>query len=148
MIIKDVFSVSSKILITAPRQFGKSTNINMIKRFLEIEVDPTGSPKPIHTTKNYRLFKDNNLDICTEEDFFNEHFGRHPVVFMDFEPLADVYDFTNMIDMLRIIIAKSFSEHSFLLGVASFKINTTYFDNYESIPTIRKSCLLYTSRCV
>lgn len=112
--IRQVFSRSSRILITAPPRFGKSTNIDMIKRFLEIEVDLTHKTKPVPATNNYKLFIENNLKICRDKEFFQEHFGKHPVVHVDFAPLSYARDFTDMLDALRTVISKSFEQHSYL----------------------------------
>ena len=43
MLIKEiVYSRDKVLLITCPRRFGKSTNMNMIKRFLELQIDKNG----------------------------------------------------------------------------------------------------------
>ena len=129
LMIRDVFCESSRILITAPRRFGKSTNVDMVKRFLEIEVDAIGTPKPAHATKNYKLFKDNNLEICSDEEFFNEHFAKYPVVHINCAPLSDAHSFVNMLDIFRTIVTKTFNQHIYLLDAARFKIKEVYFDD-------------------
>lgn len=116
LMIRDVFNSSSRILITAPGQFGKSTNIDMIKRFLEIGVDSmTGIIKPVNTTENYKLFKGNNLYICKDKEFFNEHFGKHPVIHIDCELLGRLSGSVSMVERFRTIIRSSFNQHRYLL---------------------------------
>lgn len=114
LMIRDVYAESSRILITAPRRFGKSTNLDMVKRFFEIEVDTLCNPKPVHTTYNYKLFKDYNLEICKDIGFLNEHFGKHPVLFIDFKPLCRVVDSANILDAFKVIIENSFNQHSYI----------------------------------
>ena len=48
MFIKEFLAASSGkvVLITRPRRWGKSLNMDMLKRFLSIEVDEQGAPLP------------------------------------------------------------------------------------------------------
>ena len=47
LFIKDVMTDALKVpLITRPRRWGKSSNMNMLKTFLEIEVDEHGNELP------------------------------------------------------------------------------------------------------
>ena len=48
MFIKEFLEASSGkvVLITRPRRWGKSLNMDMLKRFLSIEVDEQGAPIP------------------------------------------------------------------------------------------------------
>lgn len=142
LIIKDIFKHSSRLLITAPQQFGKSVNIDMIKRFLAIEVDEaTCTPKPVDTTENYKLFKDNNLNICNDEEFFNNHFRKHPVIHIDFKPLGKVPldRSVNWMEKVCTIVKKSFNQHIYLLHnynknlfYSLDPLNENFFKNYFS----------------
>ena len=54
LLIKDVLEDSGEvILITRPRRWGKSLNMDMVRRFLEIEVDHQGNPLPQEQSVNY-----------------------------------------------------------------------------------------------
>lgn len=59
LLIKDFLNHPAKVLlITCPRRWGKSINMDMIKTFLEIQVDENGN-KHLDKTKcpNYKLFR-------------------------------------------------------------------------------------------
>lgn len=123
----------SKILLTAPRYFGKSTNLDMVKRFLEIEVDDKGKPKDIFKTSNYKLFKKNNLKINRDKQFINKHLGKHPVMFIDYKPLGKIYSFDSMLASLKNIQWKTFLQHMYLLNVDNLwknDLNITIFKKY------------------
>ena len=144
LMLRDIFNSSSHLLITAPPRFGKSTNIDMVRRFLEINVDSSGTRKPVHTTENYKLFKENNLDICRHDEFFNKHFGNYPVINTDWKALSRASDFCSMIDIFRTIIFETFSLHNYLLYVDRLWINVLDINEFKRY----LSCLLYTSRDV
>ena len=58
MFIKEFLAASSGkvVLITRPRRWGKSLNMDMLKRFLSIEVDEQGAPIPQEESLNRKLF--------------------------------------------------------------------------------------------
>ena len=58
MFIKEFLEASSGevVLITRPRRWGKSLNMDMLKRFLSIEVDEQGVPLPQRKSLNRKLF--------------------------------------------------------------------------------------------
>lgn len=72
--------------VTCPHGFGKTTNLDMLRRFLQIEVNKTtGQRVDKNTTKNYKLFTDPrlNLKISQDEAFIEKHFGEYPVIVMN-----------------------------------------------------------------
>jgi hypothetical protein len=72
------------ILITAPSCFGKSVNMDMVKCFIEIQVDEnTEAPVPRGSEKsNYKLF--GGLEVMKDMDFVNNFFGKYPVMKLNF----------------------------------------------------------------
>lgn len=57
LFIKEFLESGSKVvLITRPRRWGKSINIDMLKRFLAIEVDDKGQPLPKEKCIHHKLF--------------------------------------------------------------------------------------------
>ena len=64
LLIKEVIEDSaSVILITRPRRWGKSLNMDMIEKFLAIEVDQQGNPLPQEQRINNKLFIGGEIDL-------------------------------------------------------------------------------------
>lgn len=82
MLIKAILEGTDKILITALSRFGKSTNMNMLKKFVEIQVDEKGKPIDEQFSSNYKIFKD--LQIFRNIDFLKKHFNQWPVIYVNF----------------------------------------------------------------
>ncbi|KAM0726668.1 hypothetical protein ACS0PU_007852 [Formica fusca] len=101
----------------APR-WCETTNLNMLKKFLEIEVDEHGLPIKDQADengdqvklKNKILFKDKNI---FKEKEFNEHFGRYPVIYVNFK---GVYgdSFEDVLRSFRFVLHDSFKKHLYL----------------------------------
>ncbi|XKL62304.1 hypothetical protein PGB90_002137 [Kerria lacca] len=135
MLIKEVLNESEEcFVITAPRRFGKSINLSMLKLFLTIEVDENGQritksiEKPVHDTKNYRCFTspipklpERKLKISKEIEILNKHLGKYPVIFVDFRG-GLVQSFKDVIEKCKKVIHNSYLEHEYLCR--SKKLNT------------------------
>ena len=68
LLIKEVIEDSaSVILITRPRRWGKSLNMDMIEKFLAIEVDQQGNTLPIEQRNNNKLFIGSEIDLGFSE---------------------------------------------------------------------------------
>ena len=64
LMIKELLEDSGKvILITRPRRWGKSINMDMVRRFLEIELDNEGNPLSLENQVNYKLFVGGEVDL-------------------------------------------------------------------------------------
>ena len=65
MFIKEFLAASSGkvVLITRPRRWGKSLNMDMLKRFLSIEVDEQGAPLPQEESLNRKLFVGGEVEL-------------------------------------------------------------------------------------
>ncbi|WP_425360207.1 AAA family ATPase [Candidatus Tisiphia endosymbiont of Ceraclea dissimilis] len=64
LMIKELLEDSGKvILITRPRRWGKSLNMNMLQKFFEIEVDQNGVPLPIEDRVNRILFIGGEINL-------------------------------------------------------------------------------------
>ena len=65
MFIKEFLEASSGkvVLITRPRRWGKSLNMDMLKRFLSIEVDEQGALLPQEESLNRKLFVGGEVEL-------------------------------------------------------------------------------------
>jgi hypothetical protein len=75
LFIKDFLEADDEVIVAlAPRRFGKSTNMDMVKEFL---------------TGNKKLFQDNQLKIWKEERFFfDKYCQENPVIYVDFKNIT------------------------------------------------------------
>jgi hypothetical protein len=63
LMIKELLEDNGAVtLITRPRRWGKSINMDMVRRFLEIELDNEGNPLPLEERVNYKLFAGGKVD--------------------------------------------------------------------------------------
>lgn len=111
---------SNNYIITAPRHFGKTTNMIMMKRFFEI------CRTRKQTELNAKVFfnKSLHLSIMRHQKFVNEHYGRHPVIYVNFliQPNKNTED--EIVDALRKCICRAFGPYKFLYN-GTARINTT-----------------------
>jgi len=64
LLVKDIIEDSGDvILITRPRRWGKSLNMDMVHKFLEIEVDNNGAVLPLEQRVNRKLFTGGEVDL-------------------------------------------------------------------------------------
>ncbi|KAK0093240.1 hypothetical protein PV326_013988 [Microctonus aethiopoides] len=97
LLIKELLK-TPHLLISAPPRSGKTLNMDMARRFFEIEVDEDGEAidldvveykcwlKIVETrSKNFKLFK--GKKILEEKEFVFQHFGKYPTIHVDFNNL-------------------------------------------------------------
>ena len=67
MFIKEFLAASSGevVLITRPRRWGKSLNMDMLQRFLSIAVDEQGAPIPQEESVNRKLFVGGEVELVS-----------------------------------------------------------------------------------
>ena len=131
LFIKDVFEDGDKsLLIAMPRRWGKSVNLDMLRRFLEIPVDANGNRRDKSETDNYKLFAGGQLDDrvrgkvtlsplkVAKTSFFNnvnalEIQGTRPVVYIDFMN-CQKSNYEGVLDAIKEELRKSFKQHAYL----------------------------------
>ena len=101
LFIKEVIENSADVLlITRPRRWGKSINMDMIKCFLEIEVDIYGNRLEVTDCRNRRLFFGGDVDLdfgekknikplkvaTTSSNIINRQ-GQFPVIYINFKEI-------------------------------------------------------------
>lgn len=101
-------------IITAPTKFGKSTVIDMVKRFVGITVNSNGTQITPSMTDNYKLFCDNKLNICKDQTVVTNHLGQYPVIHINYHPLKTVKDFNTLLEQLQLVVLDTFKEHTYL----------------------------------
>ncbi|MCC8483909.1 MAG: AAA family ATPase, partial [Rickettsia endosymbiont of Labidopullus appendiculatus] len=101
LMIKELLKGSGAItLITRPRRWGKSLNMDMVRRFLEVEVDDQGKLLPQDQRVNYKLFVGGEVDlglpsgrkkllkslnISKYPGLLLDYQGQFPVIFITFK---------------------------------------------------------------
>lgn len=80
-LLKEFFSNITRVFVTAPQGFGKTTNLKMIEKFTQIEFDDKGNPPPEPQSTIRDLFK--SLKIGQNEATMTHHLSQHPVIFFD-----------------------------------------------------------------
>lgn len=129
LFIKEVLDDSGKIiLITRPRRWGKTLNMDMLRRFLEIEIDEQGNPLPEEERVNRKLFCGGEIDlglasgkkkvlarlkIADYPDPIVDSQGQFPVVFITFKSI-DGEDYQSIEDRAKEQICTLFRQHSYL----------------------------------
>ena len=129
MLIKDFVTCGdTALVITCPSRFGKSTNMDMIKTFLQIQVDESGNQiKDLEKIENYQIFKqeinNKSLKIMEEHKFVRDHFANHPVIFVNFKDAGDCSKFEDIEKNIKNSIRCAFLEHEYMIEVFRKKIN-------------------------
>ncbi|XP_064214057.1 uncharacterized protein LOC107398774 [Tribolium castaneum] len=106
------------VLCTAPRRFGKSVNLSMMQRFLELEVDENGEEKTtvLEEKDNYKLFSSArfNLKVMENKKFVETHFGQYPIIEINFFCSANVKSKSDAVNVCRSAISEAFRQHRYL----------------------------------
>ncbi|XP_075231697.1 uncharacterized protein LOC142330355 [Lycorma delicatula] len=104
------------VFTTAPHNFGKTLNIQMLKHYFEIDVDENGNEILEKTkTSNYDVFR--KLNIYKNKSFFNQTFGQYPIIYLNYEKLTNIKNYQTMLEQIRLVFLDTFKQHSYLLRV-------------------------------
>ncbi|XP_060859965.1 uncharacterized protein LOC132937151 [Metopolophium dirhodum] len=159
LMIKELFQNKEfkKTVITAPRKYGKSTNLTMLKYFLEIQVDSLGKPltkanadKPITDTSHFEVFKE--LKIGKVTDIMHDHFGKYPVMYVNFKVEMYIKTYACVIETCKKVIHKAFQSHNYLqksskLDIREKKLCKLWCGDasYKTITNINDICIGFES---
>ena len=136
LFIKEIIeSGNDPILITAPRRWGKSVNISMLKTFLEIKVDKDGKPINRKETDEYKVFFESyhNLSIRNQNIKVGQDLktgkpiskpakdiqGQYPVIYISLSVKGSSYDKIEQGILSQMY--KSFQVHDYLLNSDKLK---------------------------
>ena len=129
LLIKEFVENSAEVLlVTCPRRWGKSINMDMIKTFLEIEVDSDGKKYSDKTkTHNYNIFQGNMnpsnkaieslrkpLNISKYESFVKKYQGEHPVISIDLKNVIGT-NYHEIENGIKTCLHEVFKQHKYLL---------------------------------
>jgi hypothetical protein len=116
LLIRDILELGSQkvVLFTRPRRFGKSLNCDMVKTFLELEVDKNGVELDEDKKENRDLFK--NLKIGKDKKSIRARaeLGKYPVISLSFNGIK-TNDWDGTYRLLRGLIAEIYTQFAFLL---------------------------------
>ena len=131
MFIKEFLEASSGkvVLITRPRRWGKSLNMDMLKRFLSIAVDEQGAPIPQEESLNRKLFVGGEVVIGPRTgkvkqlaplkiaqqcpDIVIEYQGQYPVISLGLKDVTGS-SYQEIENGLRDQILELYTEYSYL----------------------------------
>ncbi|MEL6152505.1 MAG: AAA family ATPase, partial [Bacteroidota bacterium] len=143
LFIKEFLEDSGKVaLITRPRRWGKSLNMNMLGRFLAIEVDQHGTPIAPEDSLNRKLFAGGEvvyeeapqqlapLNIATQERLMRVYQGKSPVISLGLKEVkGDSYD--KILKNLKKALLRLFETHAYLRNNSTItKHEQNLFDEY------------------
>ncbi|MEO1301369.1 MAG: AAA family ATPase, partial [Bacteroidota bacterium] len=131
LFIKEFLQDSSGevILITRPRRWGKSMNMDMLKRFLALEVDEQGAPLPQEQCRNHKLFVGGEIVVGPKTgkvkrlaplkiaqqypDLVSDYQGQYPVISIGFKDVTgDSYQ--EIEEAVKLQITDLYRAHSYL----------------------------------
>ncbi|MEO1301531.1 MAG: AAA family ATPase, partial [Bacteroidota bacterium] len=118
-------SVGKVTLITRPRRWGKTMNVDMLQRFLAIEVDEQGNPLPQEQCRNHKLFAGGEVALDFGETkllkplkisnypALMKRQGQYPVISLGFKDVTgDSYQ--EIEEAIKIQLTDLYREHSYL----------------------------------
>ena len=150
LFIKDFltgYDDAENMLVTYPRRWGKSMNLDMIKTFLQLEIDANGNE--IHPRENDKLFiggnislSDNNnnneikqvkpLQISRYPNILQEYMGKYPVIYLNMQNIfSPTYD--GIVNNIRLEIRDLYTKYEYLLH--SCKLSSTAKDVFRTYLT-------------
>lgn len=121
-------------LITRPRRFGKSLNMDMLKTFFEIGTDPS-------------LF--DGLDISKETAICERYMGKYPVISISLKDVEGI-NFQTAYDMLGSVVSEEAGRFDFLLESGRLtaadkkKLNCLIEERFEKASNLHSSLRVLT----
>lgn len=130
--------------ITRPKGWGKSTNLSMLKKFLEIEVDETGEQLSPEKLVNRKLFCGGHVRSDLDGRMKNlkplkiahsecsmKHQGRYPIIYADFGSLTGSTA-DEIVEKLRRLLARLYKQHEYLTNRQNDdRAEKRWFDAYH-----------------
>nr|XP_018902073.1 PREDICTED: uncharacterized protein LOC109033760 [Bemisia tabaci] len=112
--IREFFASKEPLYISAPHGFGKSTTIDMLRKFSEAKVDVNGTLIDRNSTRDYNMFLDKRLEVTRDSSFFSKHFCQYPVLELRFKYLMASHSLGEFERFFRAVVVVASKEHSYL----------------------------------
>lgn len=130
MLLRKFYDQHNQTLVACPKNFGKTTNLDMIRRFFEIPYDKnTGQRLPKNASRYYKLFTDTslNMEITQHTDFIQQHQGEHAVLYFN---LSGIYgdSYNEILSSMRDRIREIFRSHLWLYRIMERRHEQNEFD--------------------
>lgn len=133
LLIKELLEDPRQVIILPrPARFGKSINLDMVKKFLNIEIAPfTHVLQPKENRTYYKLFAEGvvenkplrrKLKISEQTEFLSKYQGQFPVLYMDLGNVR-VFDLRSINVSMANELAENFED--FLMGLDLEALNNT-----------------------
>ncbi|KAL6972295.1 hypothetical protein U1Q18_051201 [Sarracenia purpurea var. burkii] len=128
------------IFITAPPGFGKTTNLQMLRLFSEIELDSNHKPKIYTTTTAYQIFQ--SLAISNYTDIIENHLAQHVVIYIDLHVESDTtmdkaIDLNKTVTFFNKKLYQSFESYKWLLDIPKEELSSTYKITTDQIELLK-----------
>ncbi len=146
LFIKEIIDSQEKaILITKPRRWGKTLNLDMLKTFLSIETDDKG--QIITNSTNKVLFTGGDIDNGSKQlaqlniakldnsSYVDQYFGKYPVIFITFKDITG-NSFAEVKSKLAEAVSHLFLEYNYIyenITKDDRLISKTYAKKFERI---------------
>ena len=145
LLIKEIIEDSGDVvLITRPRRWGKSLNMDMIEKFLNIEVDSQGNRLPIEQRTNHKLFSGGEIDlglstgrtkilkklnIAEYSSIMTEYQGQFPVISISFKDVKGS-NYQEIEDGVKEQVLRAYSRFNYL-ATRYLDVNNNALDAVE-----------------
>ena len=127
-LISDLMGNHDKVVaILYPRRFGKSSNLDMLKTFFELELDKNGRILELKEKKNPKYFlggeiRINNwikklepLKISQNQEIIDNYLGKHPIIYIDFKGLNGEDGFKTFRNLFKSRVYDLYNSHYYLI---------------------------------
>ncbi|XP_065208842.1 uncharacterized protein LOC135837455 [Planococcus citri] len=131
LLLKTIFECShAAILVTAPKGWGKSTNLDMIKTFVQLPYDHEGNElHPVGASNSFKFFSEgemmwhadkygklqNPLLVSAYDEFICDHLGKYPVVKVEMKRMAFGSTYQEVLDNVKVYLKELFDQFRFVV---------------------------------
>nr|XP_018895949.1 PREDICTED: uncharacterized protein LOC109029778 [Bemisia tabaci]XP_018895950.1 PREDICTED: uncharacterized protein LOC109029778 [Bemisia tabaci] len=112
LFIKDFLeSPSDVVMVTCPRRWGKSMNIDMLKTFLQVVVRKNGTRVDKKDALNTELFQ--RLEIAKHHKLMERYLGESHVIHLSFRSAGGL-TYKDVTGGIRVVVGRACEEHLYL----------------------------------